>query len=765
MKKIILLTFVTILFSFTDKNNTQQADLVLKYDQPAQTWTEALPVGNGRLGAMVFGTVSRERIQFNEETLWTGEPHDYSHPGASEYLDTIRQLLFKGKPREAEKVAMEHFMSVPLGQKVYQPFGDIFIDFPGHDKYTDYERKLDIRQALSQTKYKMNGITFTREVFASEPDQMIVVRLTSDKLKTLSFRLTMTSPHENYKITTQGSQQTLAVAVKDGALRGLARMKVETDGKIDDSDQSLNISGAGFATIYLSAATNFVNYKDVSGDPSGRVDDYFTKIKGKSYKQIRKAHIADYQSLFNRFNIGFGSNGRNSLPMDQRLRMFNKSPDDPGLIALYVQYGRYLMISSSRTGTMPANLQGIWNQDMKPAWDSKYTTNINAEMNYWPAELTNLSDCHGPLFRLIEECAQTGKVTAKVHYNADGWILHHNTDIWRGTAPINHSNHGIWVGGSGWLCTHMWEHFLFTQDTVFLRNRAWPVMKDAALFYSQFLITDPKTGWLISTPSNSPEIGGLVAGPTMDHQIIRSLFKACVEASGILNQDKIFAAQLKALISRIAPNQVGKYGQLQEWLEDRDDPNEHHRHVSHLWGVHPGNDITWEKSPDLMKAARQSLIYRGDDGTGWSLAWKINFWARFLDGDHAYELIKLLFRVKDKDNGSGGTYINLFDAHPPFQIDGNFGAPAGIIELLIQSHQGFIDILPALPKALAEGSINGVCARGGFELNMIWRGGNITSLSVISKAGKICRIRYHNSIVEFPTSAGKVYTLGRDFHI
>ena len=414
---------------------------------------------------------------------------------------------------------------------------------------------------------------------------------------------------------------------------------------------------------------------------------------------------------------------------------------------------------------MPANLQGIWNQDLEPAWECKYTTNINAEMNYWPVEVTNLSECHEPLFKLIEECAQTGAVTAKVHYNADGWILHHNTDIWRGTAPINHANHGIWVGGSGWTSSHLWEHFLFTRDTAFLRNRAWPVMREAARFYSQYLIPDPKTGWLISTPSNSPEIGGLVAGPTMDHQIIRTLFNSCVEASGILKADQEFALKLKEFIPKIAPNQIGRLGQLQEWMQDVDDPNEKHRHVSFLWGVHPGNDITWEKSPELMKAARQSLIFRGDDGTGWSLAWKINFWARFLDGDHAYELIKLLFRVKDEANvnWSGGSYINLFDSHPPFQIDGNFGAPAGIVELLVQSHQGFIDILPALPSALPDGYIRGVCARGGFELDMEWKAGKLTGLSVLSKAGSVCKIRYQGKMIEFPTSKGKHYDWGKDF--
>jgi alpha-L-fucosidase 2 len=737
------------------------ADRVLRYVRPARNWNEALPVGNGRLGAMVFGGVPLERIQFNEDTLWMGAPHDYAHPGASAYLGKIRELLFAGKPREAEQLAMEHFMSVPLGQMAYQPFGDLTIELPGHENFTDYERTLDIGHALSTVKYKVAGTSFTREVFASAPDQVIVVRLTADRRKALAFRLGLDSPHEQKSLRTDGPSQTLAVTVKDGALKGVAAVRLETDGRVGGDASAIAVEGASRATVYLAAATNFVNYRDVSGEPAGRAAASLEAIKGKTYERIRDDHVADFRSLYGRFDVDLGSSGREALPTDERLRAFDRDPDDPALVALYVQYGRYLLISSSRPGTQPANLQGIWNQDVDPAWGSKYTTNINAEMNYWPAEVTNLAACHEPFFRLVEECAETGRTTARVHYGADGWVLHHNTDLWRGTAPINHSNHGLWLGGSGWVSRHLWEHFLFSRDKDFLRDRAWPVMREAARFYAQVLVPDPKTGRLISAPSNSPEIGGMVAGPTMDHQIIRSLFAACVEASAILGVDRDFAAELEKLIPRIAPNRIGRLGQLQEWLADVDDPNEHHRHVSHLWGVHPGADITWERSPELMKAARRSLLFRGDEGTGWSLAWKINFWARFLDGDHAYELIKLLFRVKDESTakGGGGTYINLFDAHPPFQIDGNFGGAAGIVELLVQSHQGFIDVLPALPKALPDGSLRGVCARGGFELDLAWKDGRLTRLSVLSKAGELCRIRYQGQVREFPTEKGKRYVL------
>lgn len=734
--------------------------LVLRYDKPAAGWNEALPVGSGRLGAMIFGGVPRERIQFNEDTLWQGRPHDYAHPGAAESLAEIRSLLFAGKPREAEALAMERFMSLPLGQMAYQPFGDLILEFPGHEAFTDYERSLDISQALSAVRYKANGTLFTREAFASAPDRVIAVRVTADRKKALAFSVGLDTPHAAKSLETGGDRQTLVVSVKDGALKGLARIIIQSDGEVRASGERIEVTGASQATIYLAAATNFLSYKDVSGDPAARVQADLEKIAWMSFRQIRSRHIADYRALFDRFDIGFGSSGRETLTTDRRLRMYPESPDDPGLAALYVQFGRYLMISSSRPGSQPANLQGLWNQDLDPAWGSKYTTNINAEMNYWPAETVNLADCAEPFFRLVEECAETGRATARAHYAADGWVLHHNTDIWRGTAPINHANHGIWQGGSGWVSQQLWEHYLFTRDSDFLRRRAWPVMREAARFYAAVLVPDPKTGSLISAPSNSPEIGGLVAGPTMDHQIIRSLFEACVEASAVLGEDKEFAEKLAGLIPRIAPNRIGRLGQLQEWMEDVDDPEEHHRHVSHLWGVHPGADITWEKSRELMKAARQSLLFRGDEGTGWSLAWKINLWARFLDGDRAYGLLKLLFRVKDEaGGGGGGSYINLFDSHPPFQIDGNFGAAAGLVEMLIQSHQGFIDVLPALPKALPSGFLRGVRARGGFELDVEWAEGRLTRLSVLSTAGQVCRLRIGERSYEFPTEAGKRYSI------
>ena len=757
---IILLTFFvgSACVSVPESPN----NLKLWYNKPAQKWTEALPIGNGGLGAMIFGGIENDRIQFNEETLWNGSPNDYARKGAVQHLDKIRQLLFDGKQKEAEEYAMSEFMSVPPRQKTYQAFGDLNLHFPNQTEITNYQRELDLATAVHRVSYQTNGVNYTREYLSSNPDQAIAIQLTADQKKALTFTIDFDALHEEKAITASGESLTLKVQVKDGALRGVASLKVISDGKIAVIENQLSVSEAKTATIYLTAATNYVRYNDVSGNPEQKVEETLAKVETKKYKDVRAAHVADYQELFNRFEVEFAENDRVKLPTNERIIAFSKEANDPQLLALYIQYGRYLLISSSRPGTQPANLQGIWNDQLAPAWDSKWTVNINTEMNYWPVEVANLSECHEPLFNMIADCAETGKLVAKEHYNATGWVLHHNTDIWRGTAPINHSNHGIWVTGGAWLCQHLWERYLFSQDKEFLKNKAYPLMKGAAEFFTQFLITDPKTGFLISTPSNSPENGGLVAGPTMDHQIIRALFRSCIEAAEILGTDQAFAQKLNEMLPRIAPNQIGKHGQLQEWMEDKDDPNNKHRHVSHLWGVHPGKEINWKATPDLMKAARQSLIYRGDDGTGWSLAWKINFWARFLDGNHAYDMVKMLFRPVQIDDvvytGGGGSYTNLFDAHPPFQIDGNFGAPAGMIEMLVQSHLETIDILPALPDALPSGKIAGVCARGGFELTFNWENGKLLKLQVLSKAGQKCHLRYGEKSVEMATEKGKTYS-------
>jgi alpha-L-fucosidase 2 len=756
--KIKVLFLFGFLMGINSIESTAQTNKLF-YDEPAQEWTDALPIGNGRLGAMIYGGVQQEHIQFNEETLWTGEPHDYAHKGASKYLSEIRELLTEGKQIEAQNLASDEFMSVPLHQKAYQPFGDLYIDFEGQDNFTDYTRTLNIDEAISTVSYKVGKTTFSREMFASHPDQVFVVNLSADKKEALNFTLSFDALHAQKTISAKGNSMTLKVQVKDGALYGVAKLKVITNGDIIADLGKLYVNKATLATIYLSAATNYVNYNDVSANAKELAASILSKVENKKYDEVKSAHIADYQSLYNRFYLNFGDNGGSELTTEKRIEAFATNPDDPQLLSLYVQYARYLTLASSREGTRPATLQGIWNDRINPPWESKYTVNINTEMNYWAVELTNLSECHEPLFTMIDEVAQTGKVVAKEHYNCDGWVLHHNTDIWRGAAPINASNHGIWVSGGAWLCTHIWEHYLFTQDKDFLKEK-YHLIKDASLFFSQFLYKDPNTGYLISSPSNSPEIGGLVAGPTMDHQIIRALFRICIQAADILEIDKEFSEELQSLIPQIAPNQIGKYGQLQEWLEDIDDPEIHHRHVSHLWAVYPGKEINPIETPELLKAAKQSLQFRGDNGTGWSLAWKINYWARFLDGNHSYLMITKLLSPAQRPDGKvgGGSYKNLFDAHPPFQIDGNFGGASGIIELLVQSHLGYIDLLPALPDALPDGEISGVCARGGFELTFNWKNGELINVQVLSKAGNVCKLKYNDKQIEFNTEIGKSYS-------